>query len=60
MIISKSDTFFVLPYEKISCDFCPKNIQLNLLCFLYDLPYNKRAKFCNKSHGNHTKIISDF
>ena len=32
---------------------CPKNIQLNLLCFLYDLPYNKRAKFCNKSHGNH-------
>ncbi len=45
------------PYEKISCDFCPKNIQLNLLRFLYDLPYNKR---CNKSHGNHTKIISDF
>ncbi len=29
-----------------------------LLHFLYDLPYKKYAKFCNKSHGNYMlKII---
>src|SRR6266496_2249382 len=54
--------FIVVPYEKISCDFYPKNVQLKfttfLLRFLYDSPYKKCAKFCNKSHGNHMlKII---
>ncbi len=49
-----------IPYEKISCDFCPKNIQLKIRRFLYDLPCNKRAKFCNKSYRNHTEKTSDF
>ena len=48
-----------VPYEKKLYDFCPKNIQLKnttkILRFLYDLPCNKRAKFCNKSHRNHTE-----
>ncbi len=48
------------PYKKISCDFCSKNIQLKIWRFLYNLLCNKCAKFCNKSHKNHTEKTSDF